>query len=89
MAKNETEEYLRLSLIADKSVLNHLLLYALQLEEHHEDVLSRVDHEDDYQNGYIHGLTHALEYLRKQVKYTQSKITNTEELKRLVAEENA
>lgn len=72
--------YLRMSNAASSSVLNHLRLWLLQLEAHHEDILKDVKTEDPYQSGYIHGLNHGLEYLRGQVPFIESQIKWTTEL---------
>ena len=76
----DVHEYLRMSNVASSSVLNHLRLWILQLEEHHEAVLKDVKTEDPYQSGYIHGLNHALEHLRGQIGFTESQIKWTSEL---------
>ena len=76
----QVHEYLRMSNAASASVLNHLRLWILQLEQHHEDILADVRTEDQYQSGYIHGLNHGLEYLRGQIASIESQIKWTSEL---------
>lgn len=71
---------LRMSNMASKSVLNHLRLWILQLEEHHEEILKDVQTEDQYQSGYIHGLNRGIEHLRGQVAHVESQIKWTSEL---------
>lgn len=82
MSNNDKQvrEYLRMSNLASSSVLNHLRLWILQLEEHHEKILEDVQTEDPYQSGYIHGLNHGLEYLRGQIGTIESQIKWTSEL---------
>ena len=62
------------------SVHNHLRLWILQLEEHHEAILKDVQTEDPYQSGYIHGLNHGIEHLRGQVAGIESQIKWVSEL---------
>lgn len=69
-----------MSNLASSSVLNHLRLWILQLEEHHEGILEDVQTEDPYQSGYIHGLNHGIEHLREQVAFVESQIKWTSEL---------
>jgi hypothetical protein len=76
----KVREYLRMSNQANTSVLNHLRLWLLQLEEHHENILKDVQTEDPYQSGYIHGLNHGIEHLRGQVPFIESQIKWTTEL---------
>lgn len=71
---------LRMSNLANKSVLNHLRLWILQLEEHHEEILKDVQTEDQYQSGYIHGLNRGIEHLRGQVAHVESQIKWASEL---------
>lgn len=73
-------EYYRTTHAASASVLNHLKLWILQLEEHHEAILGDVETEDQYQSGYIHGLNHGIEHLRGQIAYLESQIKWTAEL---------
>lgn len=75
-----TNDTLRMSHSASSSVLNHLRLWILQLEEHHEDILRDIQTEDQYQSGYIHGLNHGIEHLRGQVAHVESQIKWTSEL---------
>jgi peptide methionine sulfoxide reductase MsrB len=65
---------------ASSSVLNHLRLWVLQLEEHHEAILKDMETEDPYQSGYIHGLNHGIEHLRSQVAHVESQIKWASEL---------
>lgn len=74
------QDYLRMSHSASSSVLNHLRLWILQLEEHHEEILKDIQTEDQYQSGYIHGLNRGIEHLRGQVSYIESQIKWTSEL---------
>jgi hypothetical protein len=76
----QVQDYLRMSNSASSSVLNHLRLWLLQLEEHHENILRDVRTEDQYQSGYIHGLNHGIEHLREQVPFIESQIKWTSEL---------
>lgn len=76
----QVQEYLRMSNAASSSVLNHLRLWILQLEEHHEEILKDVQTEDQYQSGYIHGLNHGIEHLRGQIAFIESQIKWTSEL---------
>lgn len=76
----QVREYLRMSNAASSSVLNHLRLWILQLEQHHEEILKDVQTEDPYQSGYIHGLNHGLEHLRGQIASVESQIKWTTEL---------
>jgi len=80
MTDDKVQEYLRMSHSASSSVLNHLRLWILQLEEHHETILKDMHTEDQYQSGYIHGLNHGIEHLRGQVAYVESQIKWTSEL---------
>lgn len=80
MDDKKMQNYLLMSNQASSSVLNHLRLWLLQLEEHHENILKDVKTEDQYQSGYIHGLNHGIEYLREQVPFIESQIKWTSEL---------
>lgn len=82
MALNDEKvaKYLRMSNLSSSSVLNHLRLWILQLEEHHEKVIADMETEDDYQSGYLHGLNHGIEHLRGQIAFIESQIKWTGEL---------
>lgn len=55
------------SLLAFHSLTSNLRMWIEDLETEHDRKKAEMSHEDDYQNGYLHGMTAAIGYLKEEL----------------------
>lgn len=61
------DNYVNSIIQAAKIASANLTHWTIELILIHDEAKSRMEHEDDYQNGYLHGLNTAIEYLRARL----------------------
>lgn len=61
------DQYIENIIKATEIASANLKYWVIELVAMHDDAKTRMIHEDDYQNGYLHGLNTAIEHLRKQL----------------------
>lgn len=67
MTREENIQYARNTRQAAIIATENITYWIERLQVSHDRTKSEMRHEDEYQLGYLHGLTHAIEYMKDQL----------------------
>lgn len=45
----------------------NITYWLMELEHRHDEIKDEIEHEDDYQNGYLHGMNSVIAYLKERM----------------------
>lgn len=63
----EHADYVRQIRVAERIAKENIIYWVVELQHRHDQAQKEVVHEDDYQMGYLHGLTSAITFLDERI----------------------
>lgn len=64
---NEQEDSAIQVRLGAKIARNNIVFWIMELQQRHDNARAQMEHEDDYQLGYLHGLTSAITFLDERL----------------------